>query len=235
MGKKVLLVDDVSMFLELQKEFLQHSAVDILTARDGQEALKICQTEHPVLVCMDLHMPIMNGAECCRALKQNRHLRSTSVILVSSEGKEDDYKLCLAAGCDEVITKPLDRNVFLDTARKLLPSIDRRDKRVACNQKTKYRAFGETLSGCVIDLSLHGAYLATEQELGLGALLDLIFALPEPYGAIVQLRGRVAWLNTKKTRQKDTLPEGVGIEFLSVTEQTASDLSRFVESEPSIT
>jgi uncharacterized protein (TIGR02266 family) len=231
MTQKILLVDDVSMFVELQKDYLQRSAVSILTARDGKEALRICQTERPALVFMDLHMPVMNGADCCRALKEDRQLNSTRVVLITSEGKDADRSLCLAAGCDDFLTKPLDRNVFLEAARGLLPSIDRRDNRIDCRLKVKYRAFGVTLSGFVVNLSRQGVYLATDYEVGKGAMLDLVFALPEPHGAIIQTRGRVAWVNSKKVRLKQSLPEGFGVEFVSPSEETAGDLARFLESE----
>jgi len=235
MIQKVLLVDDVSMFLELQKDYLQLSAVSILTARDGKEALKICQSERPVLVFMDLHMPVMNGAECCRALKEDQRLKSTSVVLITSEGKDADRSLCLAAGCDDFLTKPLDRHIFLDAARKLLPAIDRRDKRVACHLKAKFRAYGVTLSGYILNLSQNGVYLATDHELELEAVVDLIFALPEPQGGIVQLRGHVAWLNTTKARQKQSLPQGFGVEFVSPSEETTRELARFIKGELSFT
>jgi two-component system, OmpR family, alkaline phosphatase synthesis response regulator PhoP len=235
MRQKVLLVDDVSMFLELQKDYLELSAVNILTARDGKEALKLCQSERPALVFMDLNMPVMNGADCCRALKEDQRLKATKVILITSEGKDADRSLCLAAGCDAFLTKPLDRNIFLEAARKLLPAIDRRDKRVACHIKVKYRAFGVTLSGFITNLSKNGVYLATDHHLEQGAVLDLIFALPEPQGGIVQLRGRVAWLNTDKARQKPTVAKGFGVEFISPSEETAGELARFIEGELSIT
>ena len=234
MSQKVLLVDDVSMFLELQKDYLQLSAVNILTARDGKEALKICQSERPFLVFMDLHMPVMNGADCCKALKEDQQLKSTKVILITSEGKDADRSLCLTAGCDDFLTKPLDRNLFLDAARKLLPAIDRRDKRIACHIKVKYRAFGVTLSAYIINMSQNGVYLSTNHDLELGAIVDLIFALPEPQGGIVQLRGRVAWLNTARARQKPTVDQGFGVEFISVPEETKRELARFIEGELSI-
>jgi len=235
MTQKVLLVDDVSMFLELQKDYLQLSAVNILTARDGKEALKICQAERPVLVFMDLHMPVMNGADCCRALKENQQLKSTKVILITSEGKEADRSLCFASGCDDFLTKPLDRHIFLESARKLLPAIDRREKRVACHIKVKYRAFGVTLSGYIINLSQNGVYLATDQNLEQGAIVDLIFALPEPHGGIIQLRGRTAWLNSAKPGQSQSLPNGFGVEFVSPPEETSHELARFIKGELNIT
>ena len=235
MSQKVLLVDDVSMFVELQKDYLQLSAVSILTARDGKEALRICQAERPVLVFMDLHMPVMNGADCCKALKEDRQLKSTNVILITSEGRQADRSLCLAAGCDDFLTKPLDRNIFLEAARRLLPAIDRRDKRVACHLRVKYRAFGVTLSGYILNLSQNGVYLATDQELEMGAVVDLIFALPEPSGGIIQLRGHVVWLNTARTRQKPSLAQGFGVEFVSPPDETTRELVRFIEGELNIT
>jgi len=235
MTQKVLLVDDVSMFLELQKDYLQLSAVDILTARDGKEALQICQAERPVLVFMDLHMPVMNGADCCRALKEDPQLKSTKVILITSEGREADRSLCLASGCDDFLTKPLDRHIFLESARRLLPAIDRREKRVACHLKVKYRAFGVTLSGYIINLSQNGVYLATDHNLEQGAVVDLIFALPEPHGGIIQLRGRTAWLNSNQAGQTQSLPNGFGVEFVSPPEETSSELARFIKGEMNIT
>lgn len=217
MAHKVLLVDDVSMFLELEKDFLSLSSVDVLTARNGQDAFRICQESRPDLVIMDLHMPLMNGADCCLAIKKDPQL-SSPVVLITSEGKEADRQLCLQAGCDGFLTKPLDRQVFLEMARKLLPAVDRRDRRGSCRINVKFRAFGITLSGLCVNLSQNGLYLAADVELDRDAQLDLVFALPEPVGSIIQSKGRIAWLNTSKTRKKSSLPEGFGVEFIGISE-----------------
>ena len=230
MAATILLVDDVGMFLELEKGFLQRSSVRVVTARDGREAFDICRREHPALVFMDLHMPVMNGAECCRMIKRDDLLKSTPVVLITSEGKEADRQTCLEAGCDDFLTKPLDRGIFLESARRLLPSIDRRDTRVSCHIKAKYRAFGVTLSGVIRDISRNGVYLATDSELDQGTLIDVIFALPDPIGSIVQAKGRVAWLNTSQDRRKPCLEEGFGIELFSLPEETGRDIDRFLQS-----
>lgn len=232
MPRKVLIVDDVSMFLELMRDYLQLSAVKIFTARDGQEALRICLEERPELVFMDLHMPVMNGADCCKAIKQDKQLAATTVVLITSEGKPADRLTCYEAGCDDFITKPLDRHIFLETARRLMPTVDRRDRRVGCRFNIKYRAFGITLSGYVADLSRHGLYLGSDFALEQGALVDLIFALPEPVGSIVQTKARVAWLNTREKRTKPSLPLGFGVEFVSLTEEAERSIARFIDQEP---
>ena len=234
MSQKVLLVDDVNMFIELGRDYLQLSAVDVLTARDGKEALRICQTERPALVFMDLNMPVMNGTDCCRAIKQDAALKSIPVVLISSEGKEADRLLCLGAGCDGFLTKPLDRRLFLETARRLLPSIDRREARIVCRLKVNYRALGVSLSGYIGNLSQSGVYISTPSNLQQGALLELIFALPEPQGSVITTRGRVAWVNTSKLRQKSSMPEGLGVEFLALPEQATRDIGRFIESQAGV-
>lgn len=230
MARKVLLVDDVSMFLELMKDFLQLSAVNILTARDGQEALRICRAENPELVFMDLHMPLMDGADACRAIKSDPE-PVAKVVLITSEGKEADRRRCLEAGCDDFLTKPLDRHVFLHAARKLLPEIERRDNRVNCRFNVKFRAFGISLSGFAANLSESGMYLAADVDVKEGAEIDLIFVLPEPIEAtIIQTRARVAWVNTSKSRKNSLLPEGFGVEFLSVTDLEKKQIGRYLES-----
>ena len=234
MPQKVLIVDDVQMFVDLERDYLQLSAVRVLTARNGQEALDICRELHPELVFMDLHMPVMNGAECCRAIKSDPRLKSIPVVLITSEGKAEDRRTSLAAGCDDFLTKPLDRHIFLEAARRLLPTINRRETRVACRINVKYRAFGVTLSGVVSDLSQNGLYLATDLGVQMGAEIELLFALPEPVGSIIQAKGRVAWRNTEGLRQKLTLPPGFGVEFQSLPEEAARNIDRFIEGELSV-
>jgi two-component system, OmpR family, alkaline phosphatase synthesis response regulator PhoP len=230
-AQKVLLVDDVNMFLELEKSFLQRSAVNVLTARNGKEALSACRNERPALVFMDLHMPVMDGAECCKAIKKDPALSGITVVLITTEGNEAGRQLCLEAGCDEFMTKPLDRHLFLEAARRLVPGIDRREKRVECRVKLKFRTFGITFSGVTADVSRNGLYLASTLDIDRDAEIDLVFALPEPVGTIIHTRGRVAWLNTAKSRKKVSLPEGFGVEFLSISEEAARELDRFLDLE----
>ncbi len=226
---KILLVDDVAMFLELQKTFLKLSSVHVLTARDGSEALQIARKEHPDLIFLDMHMPVMSGAECCALIKQDRLLRSVPVVMVTSEGKETDKELCFGAGCDDFITKPIDRVLYLEKARKYLPAIDRRELRLALRAKAKFRACGLTLSGEILDVGARGVYIATDYEIKPDTVIDLVFALTEADGALVQARGRVAWVNSGYNRRKPAYPPGFGVEFVSVTDVAKCILDRLME------
>ena len=229
MPPKILLVDDVNMFLELQKGFLKLSTAHVLTARDGMEAFEIVKTEFPSLVIMDLHMPRMDGAECCTRLKADPRLKSVPVIMVTAAGKDEDRDLCIKAGCDDFLTKPLDRLLYLEIARKYLPTINRRNPRVPCRVKAKFKAFGVSLSSEILDVSDNGVYMATNYDIEVGTTIDVVFSLPDENGTIIQAGGRVAWLNTPAKRMKSDLPMGFGIEFIVVPNEMRGALNRFVK------
>ncbi len=229
MTPKVLLVDDVAIFLEMQRTFLRNSSVCILTARDGVEALEMAKENRPGLIFMDLHMPKMNGDECCAHIKKDPLLRSVPVVIVTTEGKEPERSLCFKAGCDAFITKPIDRNIYLETARKYMPSIDRRYPRIPYRTQIIFRTNGQTSSGEIWDISLNGLYVATESEVEVGSVLELAFALHVADGALAQIKGRVAWVNSKTDIKKADLPIGFGVEFTAIAKNSKQALNHFVE------
>ena len=229
MTPKLLLVDDVVMFLDLQKMFLRHSSVRIFTAKNGVEALEVVKNECPDLIFMDLHMPCMNGAECCALIKGNSQFMAVPVVMISSEGKESDKALCYKSGCDDFLTKPIDRVLYLEMARKYLPTIDRRNPRITCKIKVKFRVFGLTLSGEILDISEHGVYVATDYDVETETKMDLVFALWGVDGALIQTKGRVAWVNSKKNKRKPRFPAGFGVELIAITEESKRILNHFME------
>ncbi len=226
---KILLVDDVSMFLELQKMYLKLSSVHLLTAKDGAEALQVARKEHPSLVFMDLHMPKMDGAECCARIKADAELKALPVVMITSEGKGAEREICFKAGCDDFLTKPLDRVLYLETARRYVPAIDRRDSRIPCRARVKFRAFGITLSAEIHDISPNGVFIAADYEVATGTIMEVVFSLPGAEGSLIQAKGKVAWLNSGKGRKKTKLPVGFGIEFIAMTEESKQALKLFIE------
>jgi len=229
MTPKILLVDDVAMFLELQKMFLRLSSVRILTAKDGVEALRTAEQERPSLIFMDLHMPNMGGAECCARIKGDPQLRSIPVVMITSEGKEEEKALCVKAGCDDFMTKPIDRLLYLEMARKFVPTVDRRETRIPYRGKVKFRVFGLTLSGEILDISANGVYVATDYEVEMETALELVFSMQEENSAVIQAKGRVAWVNCKNDKSKKSFPAGFGVELIAITEESNRALKNYVE------
>lgn len=84
--KKILLADDVELFLELEKTFFRRESFELLIARTGQQAWDLTQAETPDLVFMDLFMPGMDGDAACRLIKQQPQTASIPVVMVTQGG-----------------------------------------------------------------------------------------------------------------------------------------------------
>ena len=120
--KKVLLADDVNLFLELEKTFLKRADIDLLVARNGRQALEMVREHRPQLAFLDLYMPEMDGDTCCSLVKADPALRHIPIVMVTQGGRDAETARCRAAGCDELLFKPLDRTEFLAMADKYLGS-----------------------------------------------------------------------------------------------------------------
>lgn len=221
MVNTVLLVDDNLLFLDIEKDFLQYSYVNVLTAKDGLEALIHIKTKRPDLVFMDLEMPRMDGTTCCRAIKSDL-FNNIPVVMVSSK---DNEKNCYSAGCNYFISKPLDRDVFLDAARRFIPSIDRRERRSGTNIDCILHIDNKTISCRLDNLSMGGAFAITDYFGIPNSVVQINFKLPD--GTVIDCPGRIAWIN----RIEDNHHKGFGVKFALVTKEAQSALKNFINSQ----
>ena len=123
MTKKVLIVDDephIRLLLEQTLDELEDLDVQILTARDGGEALDLVKSERPQVVLLDVMMPVMNGFDVCRAIKDSAELSDTYVVLLTAKGQEFDRETGNEAGADVYITKPFDPDDVLARTAQVL-------------------------------------------------------------------------------------------------------------------
>jgi len=227
--KKILLVDDVKLFIELEKTFFQRKeSIEILVAHNGCEALQVVEAESPDLVFMDLHMPEMNGDECCRRIRSSDNGQEIPLIMVTSAGHDADKERCLAAGCDEIITKPINRLQFLSIAKKYLGVYERKDPRYAVHVKVLYGAErANVLSNYSVNLNTGGLFLETTTVLPIDSRLFLEFRLPGGEQS-VSCQARVAWVNNSRTPSKKDLPLGVGLQFLDISADQVSIIEHYI-------
>jgi CheY-like chemotaxis protein len=222
MNEIILLVDDVQMFIEIEKEYLQHSPVEILTAKDGLEALQVIRDKRPDLVFMDIHMPNMDGIACCRAIKSDASLVNITVVMVTAKGNEDEQNNAFSAGCDQFITKPLDRDYFLSVARSFIPSINRRGKRLQILINATCGINNESFPCTIHDLGIGGAFVACEHFAIPKSIIQLTFTLPD--GAMIECQGRIAWVS----RDSSVKPIGFGVQFALLTSRANEALTKFI-------
>lgn len=124
MNKKVLIVDDEPNILILMEQALEkledEDNVELLTAKNGVEALELIQQEKPDLVFLDVMMPKMSGLEVCNAVKNELGMEDICIIMLTAKGQEFDKQSGMAVGADLYITKPFRPKEILAKSREIL-------------------------------------------------------------------------------------------------------------------
>lgn len=118
--KKILLVDDSSTVLLMEKMILSKSEYDVVTARDGIEGVEKARNERPDLILMDVVMPRMDGFEAVRKLREDAATRSIPVIMVTTRGELQSVETGYASGCSDYVTKPINGLELLTKVRSCL-------------------------------------------------------------------------------------------------------------------
>ncbi|MBI4737706.1 MAG: response regulator [candidate division NC10 bacterium] len=103
---RVLVVDDEPDAVELLQEFLTAKGYDVITASDGEEALRQVKEHRPHLILLDVRMPRLNGMEVLKRVREIDH--EVGVIMVTAVNEEETGREALKMGAFDYITKPLD-------------------------------------------------------------------------------------------------------------------------------
>lgn len=104
MNKKILVVDDEESIVTLLQYNLERSGYDVITASDGEEALKKAETEKPDLIVLDVMLPKLDGIEVCKQLRQQKLM--FPILMLTAKDEEFDKVLGLELGADDYMTKP---------------------------------------------------------------------------------------------------------------------------------
>ena len=122
MAARVLLVEDNPANLSLMQYLLQASGYTTLTATDGSEGVVIAKRDSPDVILMDLQLPIMNGYEAARQVKEVPALRGVPIIAVTAFAMVGDRDKILARGFDGYIAKPITPERFVSEVEGFIPS-----------------------------------------------------------------------------------------------------------------
>jgi DNA-binding response OmpR family regulator len=120
MALSVLVVDDDPVILRLLQVNFDLEGIEVVTAVDGEEGLKLAQTNPPDLVISDIMMPKVNGLELLAALRSSPDTASLPVILLSAKAQVADVQRGLELGADDYVTKPFDPLELIDRVYKVL-------------------------------------------------------------------------------------------------------------------
>jgi len=119
-NKTILIAEDEESNFRYLEMVLTKTKVSIIWAKDGVEAVKLCQKENPDLILMDIKMPNMDGLEATREIKKTHP--EIPIIAQTAFAMENDERLSLEAGCNSYLSKPIKANKLMEVLSTFLIS-----------------------------------------------------------------------------------------------------------------
>jgi CheY-like chemotaxis protein len=126
-GARLLVVDDNENNRDIVSRLLEREGYQVSTAEDGAQALERIKIQPPDLVLLDVMMPVMDGIEACKRMKDDPESRLIPVVIMTALGQVDDRVRGIQAGADDFLTKPVNRGELLariQTSLRLKQTVD---------------------------------------------------------------------------------------------------------------
>lgn len=116
---KVLVVDDEPEILELLQYNFNKKGLEVAIARNGQEGLEMIQQDPPQIIVLDIMMPVMNGIEMCRQLRQHEQFRNIPILFLSATNDDMLILSAMSAGGNHFVSKPIRLNLLFELVSNL--------------------------------------------------------------------------------------------------------------------
>lgn len=184
---KILVVDDEEHIVELIKFNLEKNGYKVVTAFNGNDAIKLASDEKPDLIVLDLMLPGIDGIEICKILKRDENTEKIPIIMLTARGEETDKILGLELGADDYVTKPFSVKELIARIKAVL----RRSSEVNKKQESiiKIRDIvidtekhEVTKNGKTLELTLKEFEVLKILALNKGKVLSRDFLLDEVWG-----------------------------------------------------
>ncbi|HUX36657.1 MAG TPA: response regulator [Rectinemataceae bacterium] len=120
MANTILVCEDNEVNVVLLRDILAVDGYEILEAADGRTGVSLAEETEPDLIIMDIQMPLMNGYDAMRALRENPATRKIPILAITSFAMVGDRERAMKAGADEYISKPIDTRNIRGLVRRML-------------------------------------------------------------------------------------------------------------------
>ncbi len=218
---RILLVDHSRGALLFQETILRRREAVITTAIAGSEGLQKAREEQPQLIMFGFDLFDMSAPEFCREIRADERTRSISLLLVCERENAQHQELCLAAGCNDIIYRPLQRNDLDAKITRLTTIPTRRDLRTLTRIEVSLEKNGRFLIGRSLNISSTGMLIELDRVLPGDGKLRLHFYLPGEQQAM-QIDAEVLRAEFVGTMAK------YGLHFVAVNEEERDRIERFV-------
>ena len=120
----ILIVEDSALNRKLVETVLKPHGYRVLTAENGQAGVDVALRERPDLILMDVMMPVMNGYDAARRIKDHRETARIPIVALTASAMPHQRDQALEAGCDGYISKPIDTRAFPGQLKQFLNRAD---------------------------------------------------------------------------------------------------------------
>ncbi|GAB6041112.1 response regulator [Endothiovibrio diazotrophicus] len=127
-GARVLVVEDNSINQQVARDILKSAGIAATVAGNGEEALELLRLQSFDAVLMDIHMPVMDGLEATRRIRRESSWAQLPVIAMSAAAMTQDRNACFAAGMNDHVAKPVDRDQLFGTLARWIGPPDRPER-----------------------------------------------------------------------------------------------------------
>ncbi len=218
---RILLVDHSRGALIFQETILRRRDSAIYTALAGTEGLQKARTEKPHLIIFGYDLFDMSAPEFCREIREDADTRGTSLLLVVDKEHQNHADLCLSAGCNDVIYRPLQRRELDEKVAKLTTIPVRRQLRTITKIEVSLEKNGRFILGRSINISANGMLLEVDRVLPGEGPVRLHFYIPGDPKPL-QLEAAVLRAEFTGTMAK------YGVQFVNVSEEERERIDRYV-------
>ena len=126
-GKKILIADDEPDILEIISYNLELHGYEVVTAKDGDEAIKLANETTPDLIILDIMMPKKNGIEVCKYLRSQPKFQETIIVFLTALNDELSHVRGLEFGADDFISKPISPKVMASKVNSFFRRMNKQD------------------------------------------------------------------------------------------------------------
>jgi two-component system alkaline phosphatase synthesis response regulator PhoP len=218
--RKILIADDEPDILEILKYNLSGEGYQVITAKDGDEAIDRAKFFHPDLIVLDIMMPKKNGVEVCEILRKQPAFRETLILFLTALSDEGTQLKGFETGADDYVSKPISPKVFLSKVNSLFRRIKKSEnKSVKVNgleiDPEKFVVIYEGTEFILAKKEFELLYLLASKP---GRVFLRNEILSQVWGADVIVGDRTIDVHIRKIRQKlgldcITTVKGVGYKF----------------------
>jgi len=121
MKRKILVIEDNAQNMYLVTFILQKHNYTVIQAWDGQEGIRKAMEENPSLILLDIQLPIMDGYQVAKELRNNPDLNDVPIVAVTSYAMVGDRERVLESGCTGYIEKPINPDTFMNQVESHFP------------------------------------------------------------------------------------------------------------------